>query len=201
MTPALRWPVSVAALVCGGTMALGCNVDLERMLDQKKAEPFEASAVFSDGKAMRVPPAGTVAANRQLGPPELVSGRTREGSYIDRIPVSIDAARLSRGEQRFQIFCRACHGALGDADSPVAAAMELRKPVKLLEPRIAALPAGQVYRVISEGFGLMPSYGTQLAIEDRWAVVAYVQALQLSQSAKLAELPEELQVEAEPWLQ
>ena len=85
MTPALRCPVSVAALVCGGTMALGCNVDLERMLDQKKAEPFEASAVFSDGKAMRVPPAGTVAANRQLGPPELVSGRTREGSYIDRI--------------------------------------------------------------------------------------------------------------------
>jgi mono/diheme cytochrome c family protein len=200
MTPALR-SLSVAVLTLGCNVALGCNVDLERMLDQKKAEPFEASAVFADGKVMRTPPAGTVAVSRRLGPPELVSGLTREGRYVEHIPIAIDAARLARGEQRYQIFCRACHGALGDANSPVADAMELRKPVTLLAPYIVALPAGQIYRVISEGFGLMPSYGPQLAIEDRWAVVAYVQALQLSQSAKLAELPDELQVEAEPWLQ
>ena len=201
MTLALRGPRALAALVFGCNVAWGCNVDLERMLDQKKAEPFEASAVFSDGKAMRTPPAGTVATSRRLGPPELVSGLTREGRYLERIPIAIDAARLERGEQRYQIFCRACHGAFGDANSPVAAAMELRKPVTLLDPHIVALPAGQLYRVINEGFGLMPSYGAQLAIEDRWAVVAYVQALQLSQSARLAELPDDLQVEAEPWLQ
>ncbi|HEU4578075.1 MAG TPA: cytochrome c [Polyangiaceae bacterium] len=201
MTAATRWPFGLSALALGCWLAAGCNVDLERMLDQKKAEPFEASAVFPDGKAMRTPPAGTVATSRRLGPPELVSGFTREGHYVERIPVPVDAARLARGEQRFQIFCRACHGALGDGESPVADAMELRKPVTLLAPSIVALPAGQIYRVISEGFGLMPSYGAQLAIEDRWAVVAYVQALQLSQSAKLAELPDELQVEAEPWLQ
>ena len=181
--------------------AQGCNVDLERMLDQKKAEPFEASAVFADGKAMRTPPAGTVAAGARLGPPELVSGLSREGRYVERIPIPIDEARLARGEQRFQIFCRACHGALGDADSPVADAMALRKPVSLLDPHVVAFPPGRIYRVIDQGFGVMPSYAAQLAIEDRWAVVAYVQALQLSQSAKLAELPDELQVEAEPWLQ
>lgn len=200
MTIVRRWS-AFALLTLAGDLALACNVDLERMLDQRKAEPFEASAVFSDGKAMRAPPAGTVAVSKRLGPPELVSGLTREGRYVERIPVSIDAARLERGEQRYQIFCRACHGALGDADSPVADAMELRKPVTLLHPIIVAFPAGRLYRVVSEGFGMMPSYGGQLAIEDRWAVVAYVQALQLSQSAKLAELPEELQVEAEPWLQ
>lgn len=201
MTAWRRWRWAFAGPLLGCTGAFACNVDLERMLDQKKAEPFEASTVFSDGKAMRMPPAGTVAYNARLGPSELVSGLTREGRYVERIPISIDAARLGRGEQRFQIFCRACHGALGDAESPVADAMELRKPVTLLDPHIVALPPGQIYRVISEGFGLMPSYAGQLAIEDRWAVVAYVQALQLSQSAKLAELPDELQVEAEPWLQ
>ena len=181
------------------TTLAACQTDLERMLDQKKAEPFEASSVFSDGKAMRAPPAGTVATSTQLGPPELVSGR-ESGRYVERIPIEIDAAGLARGEQRYQVFCRACHGPLGDGQSPVADAMELRRPVSLHEPRVVALPAGALYRAISEGFGLMPSYAAQLAIADRWAVVAYVQALQLSQAAKLAELPRELQREAEPWL-
>jgi len=189
----------VLSFCASAASLVACQTDLERMLDQKRADPFEASSVFSDGMAMRAPPAGTVAANARLGPPELVSGR-RDGKYVERIPIAIDAARLERGEQRYQVFCRACHGALGDAESPVAAAMQLRRPVSLHEPRIVALPAGAVYRAISEGFGLMPSYATQLEVEDRWAVVAYVQALQLSQSAKLAELPEELQLEAEPWL-
>jgi mono/diheme cytochrome c family protein len=189
----------VLAFCASASSLVACQTDLERMLDQKRADPFEASPLFSNGMAMRTPPAGTVATGARLGPPELVSGR-REGKYVERIPIAIDAARLERGEQRYQVFCRACHGPLGDAESPVAAAMQLRRPASLHEPRIVALPAGAVYRVISEGFGLMPSYATQLDVEDRWAVVAYVQALQLSQSAKLAELPEELQLEAEPWL-
>jgi mono/diheme cytochrome c family protein len=169
------------------------------MLDQKKAEPFEASSVFSDGKAMREPPAGTVALGARLGPPELVLGRKAD-RYVESIPIAIDEARLERGEQRYQVFCSACHGPLGDAQSPVAEAMELRRPPSLHEPRITALPPGAVYRTISEGFGLMPAYAAQLGIEDRWAVVAYVEALQLSQAARLAELPEALQLEAEPWL-
>jgi mono/diheme cytochrome c family protein len=176
-----------------------CQTDLERMLDQKRADPFEVSPVFANGMAMRTPPTGTVATSARLGPPELVSGR-QDGKYVERIPIAIDAGSLQRGEQRYQVFCRTCHGPLGDGESPVAAAMQLRRPASLHEPRVVALPAGALYRVISEGFGLMPSYAAQLGIEDRWAVVAYVQALQLSQSAKLAELPEELQLEAEPWL-
>ena len=191
-----RWPL----LSAGGLATLAaCQTDLERMLDQKKAEPFEASSVFADGKVMRTPPAGTVATSTRLGPPELVSGRTGD-RYVERIPLAIDAPRLERGEQRFQVFCRACHGPLGDGQSPVADAMALRRPVSLHEPRIVALPAGALYRAITEGFGLMPSYAAQLELEDRWAVVAYVQALQFSQAAKLAELPQELQREAEPWL-
>jgi mono/diheme cytochrome c family protein len=190
----------VSCWLCAGVwLWCGCQTDLERMLDQKKAKPFAASPVFSDGKAMRAPPEGTVAVSARLGPAELVEGR-KEGRYVDRIPIPIDEARLERGEQRFQVFCRACHGPLGDAQSPVADAMELRRPPSLYEPRLVALPAGALYRVISEGFGLMPSFAAQLGIEDRWAVVAYVQALQLSQATKLAELPEDLQREAAPWL-
>src|SRR4051812_11879263 len=87
-----------------------CQTDLERMLDQKKAEPFEASRVLRDGKPGRAPPAGTVAAHTPLGPPELLTGR-RQDRYVERIPIEIDAARLERGEQRYQVICRACHGA------------------------------------------------------------------------------------------
>jgi mono/diheme cytochrome c family protein len=188
------------SILCGCAAALlACQVDLERMLDQKKAEPFEASAVFQDGKAMRTPPAGTVAANARLGPPELVSGRSN-GRYVARIPLEVDASRLERGQQRYQIFCSTCHGPLGDGQTRVADAMQLRRPPSLHEPRLVAVPPGELYTVITEGFGLMPSYAAQLTLEDRWAVVAYVQALQLSHGVKLATLPEDLQQEAEPWL-
>ena len=197
-----RRPLGLGLLACALSWlcALGCNVDLERMLRQQKAEPFEPSSVFADGKVMRAPPAGTVAATTRLGPAELTTGR-RGDQYVERIPIEIDAALLARGEQRFQIVCRSCHGPLGDAESPVADAMQLRRPASLHEPRVVALPAGAIFRAISDGFGLMPSSAPQLGVEDRWAVVAYVQALQLSQSARLAELPPEMRQEAEAWLQ
>jgi Cytochrome C oxidase, cbb3-type, subunit III len=78
--------------------------------------------------------------------------------------------------------------------------MTLRPPPSLHEPRIVAYPVGRLFRVVSQGYGLMPSYADVLSIEDRWAVVAYVQALELSQRVELARLPVELRNEAEPWL-
>jgi hypothetical protein len=145
----------VSCWLCAGVwLWCGCQTDLERMLDQKKAKPFAASPVFSDGKAMRARPrVARWPSAPASGPAELVEGR-KEGRYVDRIPIPIDERALERGEQRFQVFCRACHGPLGDAQSPVADAMELRRPPSLYEPRLVALPAGALYRVISEGFGL-----------------------------------------------
>jgi mono/diheme cytochrome c family protein len=178
----------------------GCDVDFERMLDQPKAEPYEASPFFDDGQSMRQPPSGTVPVTRVTGPRELVTGRDVAGDYVDTPPVTLDAALLDRGEDRFRIFCRTCHGPLGDGRSAVAENMKLRKPPSLHEPRLRSFPAGRTFRVVSEGYGLMPSYAESLSLEDRWAVVAFVRALQLSQDVPLAELPEPLREEAQPWL-
>lgn len=195
-TPALAG-LLLAALFPATT---GCDVDFERMLDQPKAEPYEASPFFDDGQSMRQPPRGTVPVTRVTGPRELVTGRNAAGDYVDTLPVTLDAALLDRGEDRFRIFCRTCHGPLGDGRSAVAENMKLRKPPSLHEPRLRSFPAGRMFRVVSEGYGLMPSYAESLSLEDRWAVVAFVRALQLSQDVPLAELPAPLREEAQPWL-
>lgn len=164
---------------------------LERMLQQPRVDPYEGSRVFSDGKAMRDPPAGTVPRERLLDPPELVKGRVH-GAFVREIPLDVDRALLERGRDRFQIYCGACHGLAGDGRSPVAESMRLRKPPSLLGERIRRFPPGRIFQIVSEGFGLMPSYADALPVRDRWAVVAYVEVLQISRRSALADLPPEL---------
>lgn len=190
----------VAGLAVLFQSAAGCDgVDLERMLDQNKSEPYEASPFFPDGRALQRPPEGTVPRHAVLGPEPLVSG-TEQGAYVTRIPLPVTMDLMERGQNRFQIFCRTCHGPLGTGRSQVAENMTLRPPPSLHEPRIVAFPAGRLFRVVQDGYGLMPGYENQLALSDRWAVVAYVQALQLSQRLALAELPRPMQQEAKAWL-
>jgi mono/diheme cytochrome c family protein len=105
-----------------------------------------------------------------------------------------------RGRNRFDIYCAACHGRLGDAASKVAENMTLRKPANLLTAPYLTYPPGRIAAAIAEGYGLMRSYAAELPVEDRWAVVAYVKALQLSQHATLGELPAPVQQEAARWL-
>jgi mono/diheme cytochrome c family protein len=185
------------------TAALGATacerIDFERMIDQPSYRSYETSDRFADGMAMRRPPDGTIPRSRPLGPRELVDGMS-EGGHVGAIPLEVDRAMLERGRDRFRIFCAACHGARGDGVSQVAENMTLRKPRSLHDPAVVAYPPGRIYGVIVRGYGLMPAYQDKLAVEDRWAVVAYVQALQLSQSAKLSELPGPLREEAEQWL-
>lgn len=176
-----------------------CQLDLERMLDQHKAEAYEASRFFEDGQSMRRPPRGTVAVDAVTGPPELVSGMQGQ-VYTTTIPVPVDLALLERGRNRFRIYCATCHGPLGDGVSQVAENMKLRKPPSLHEARLVDSPPGRMYRVIAEGFGLMPAYADELDVADRWAVVAFIGALQMSQQVALLELPDSLRQEAEAWL-
>jgi mono/diheme cytochrome c family protein len=185
--------------LCTALLIAGCQVDLNRMIDQHKYEAYEASPDFADGQVMRHPPPGTVPHDALLGPSEVVTGMRGE-RFVDAVPLEVDADLLERGENRFRHFCQTCHGPLGDGQSDVAKVMRLRPPPSLHEPRLRELTAGQLFRVVSEGYGLMPSYAVQLAYRDRWAVVAFVQVLQLSQSSTLAELPPALREEAEPWL-
>jgi mono/diheme cytochrome c family protein len=183
----------VSRLVIIGCLLAGCEglfpaLDLERMIDQPSLRPYEASSFFPDGRAMQTPPEGTLARGRVVGDPTLGDGFA-DGRYVASIPIPVDLALVQRGRTRFDIYCAACHGARGDGVSEVARNMELRAPPSLLKPNIRAYPDGRIYRTATVGYGLMPSYGAELDDRDRWAVVAYLRALQLSQSARLADLP------------
>jgi mono/diheme cytochrome c family protein len=161
---------------------------LDPMQRQAKYKAYQSSEFYDDGLAMRAPPAGTVPFHA-ITDPAVLDGRGADGKPVATSPVPVDAALLARGRQRFDIDCAACHGTLGDGRSQVAMNMSLRRPPSLHLYRDR--PDGYIYQVISEGFGLMPSYAQQLSVQDRWAVVAYVRALQLSQHAPLDALPPE----------
>jgi mono/diheme cytochrome c family protein len=194
--------IAFAALV-GAAFSSGCDVDLKRMIEQRKAKPFAASPVFADGMVMRAPPRGTVPQNAPVGPPELLLGVEDgpSGAWVTNLPLPVTDALVDRGANSFQVFCQPCHGPLGDGQTRVGSAMRLRHPQSLQAARIKALPVGAVYQVILDGYGLMPSYAAQLDVTERWAVVAYVKALELSQEVALTELPPTWQAEAKPWLE
>ena len=187
---------SAAILVAGGSCGVLPEPDLERMISQRNYRPFVSAPYFADDRAMRQPPEGTIDRQRVIGRPALTDGAVA-GQYVTASPVPVDRALLERGENRFDIFCAACHGQLGSGISEVARHMELRKPPSLVEDPVTAFPPGRLFRVISLGYGLMPSYAAELPVRDRWATVAYLRALQLSQSAPLAKLPPDVRAEAE----
>jgi mono/diheme cytochrome c family protein len=180
--------------------AHGCNdCSLNRMIEQPYYTSYEACEVCPAGTIMMQPPGGTVARTARLAGGELATGLA--GSAVSAaIPIGVDRAVLARGRNRFDIFCAACHGRLGDGRSQVARAMTLRKPPDLVAPPYTGYPPGRIFNAITNGFGLMRSYAAELSLEDRWAVVAYLQVLQLSQQAPLDELPPPIQEEAAPWL-
>lgn len=182
----LRLP-ALAAAVSGAVMLAGCP-RLDPMQQQAKYEAYEESEFFGDGLAMRAPPAGTVP-YRSVVEPALATGRGPDGKPLAVSPVPVDAKLLERGRSKFDVHCAVCHGLLGDGDSQVALNMSLRRPPSLHLYRDRA--DGYLYQVVNEGFGLMPSYAHELSVQDRWAVVAYVRALQLSQNARVEELPGE----------
>jgi hypothetical protein len=179
--------------------ASGCDENiLNPMADrQPKARRYEESAFYGDGLTMRAPPPGTVPRERVTTNQRLTTGREADGPvqsngeplprYVTTIPVPVTRKLLDLGRKRYDITCATCHGPVGDGESIVARQMSLRPPpsLHLYNDR----PSGYFYEVIVKGFGMMASYAAELTLEERWAVVAYVRALQLSQSTLAAELP------------
>lgn len=174
------------ALAIGGLAACKSRETLhtphaswERMMDQPKVDAYEPGA-------MRTPPPGTVPVDFDV---DTAGGVADDGGYLDRLPVPVTRALLERGRARFDAVCATCHGVLADGDSVVAEKMSLRRPPNLNEPRYRALPPGQVYEFVTRGYGLMPSYASALSAEERWAVVGYLEALQIARGVRVAELP------------
>jgi mono/diheme cytochrome c family protein len=166
---------ALALLACGPGATR--DLDFERMRRQRRYDPYERSGVFADGKAMQAPPAGTVPREADAGPAALVAG-TEGGAPVARVPLPVTDTLLAVGRERFAIFCAACHGAAGFGGSVVAANMRDHRPPSLRTDRVRGMSAGRVFGVVSDGVGRMPSFAWALPVRERWAVVAYLAALQ-----------------------
>ena len=185
-SPAPR-PKSGLSLALLAVLALGGCV--QQMADQARYEPLEASERFADGRSARPLIPETVARGHLRIDEHMYAG-TVDGEPATTLPVDIDLALLERGRERFEIFCAPCHDRVGNGNGMVVQ-RGFRRPASFHIERLQQAPVGYFFDVISNGFGAMSSYASQIPAQDRWAIVAYVRALQLSQNATLDEVPEE----------
>jgi mono/diheme cytochrome c family protein len=194
MTRAAR-PILAALLFAAAACSRGPDLSLDRMIRQSRYEAYGPSAFFANGAVLQSPPEGAVPRERVLDP--VRRDAREEGSLVDYVPLPVTRELLERGRRRFDIYCAVCHGTAGDGECFVAAKMALIKPPSLHEERLRKLKSGELYTIVAQGYGLMESYAGLLSVDDRWAVVAYVQALQLAENARADELPGAVREEME----
>lgn len=203
-SPMRALPVLLAAFVLAGALT-GCrgmrserppihpnlNMDFDEGFRSQRANPF-----FEDGASMRQPVPGTVARNRlrttENAP--FMLGRTADGGYVGELPVAITEALLERGQERYEIFCSVCHGGTGDGLGIIMTGNGGQGFGYVPAPTfhsdfLRAAPDGYLYDVIANGIRNMPGYRHQIAPADRWAIVAHMRALQLSQNADADAVP------------
>ena len=176
----------------------GCERTMKDMYVQPRLGPDAASPLFPDGKGSRPPPPGSVA----LAAGDLAktsSGRHGRGDIAaDEAAAAasalprVDLALLQRGQQRYDIYCAPCHSPLGDGDGQVAR-RGFPRPPTFHQARLRDAPDRHLFDVITQGYGVMVPYADRVTPQDRWAIVAYIRALQLSQDARVATLPADLQ--------
>jgi hypothetical protein len=158
------------------------------MHDQPRYEPLEQSGFFANGMASRPSVEGTVARGQLRIDSHLYEGRVN-GELVDTFPFAISAEVLARGQERYNIYCSPCHDHLGYGQGMIVR-RGLRPPPSFHIDRLRQLPVGHYYDVITNGLGAMYSYSERLRPEDRWAIVAYVRTLQLSQNIAIDDVPE-----------
>lgn len=171
--------------------ALGCRQDMH---DQPKYEAYEASDFFLDGRASRAPVPGTVARGWLREDAHLYRGIGPDGQFATDFPMPVDAALLARGHERFDIYCSPCHGRTADGEGMIVR-RGFKQPQSFHQPRLRQVAVGYFFDVMTNGFGEMSSYAAQVPVEDRWAIAAYIRALQLSRAAP-AELLSEADLDA-----
>src|SRR6266853_665996 len=172
---------AAASLIFGG----GCEYLRQDMDNQPKNRPLSPSEFFGDGRSER-PLVENAVARGAIADAELFVPKDS-----NNFPLTVDLKLLGRGEERYNIFCSPCHGLQGDGNGMVAM-RGMKRPPSYHQDRLRRVPNGYIYDVITNGFGAMFGYSAQIQPRDRWAIVAYVRALQLSRNAKAADLPTEL---------
>jgi mono/diheme cytochrome c family protein len=188
-----RIPRLALAAACLLAVA-GCR---QNMHNQNKVEPYESSAFFENGQAARPLPAHTVHRD-DLREGPAYSGLGANGQPVAEMPYPVTREVLLRGQERYNVFCSPCHDRAGTGLGMIVR-RGYKQPTSFHDARLRSAPVGYFVNVMTEGFGVMPTYAPQVAVADRWAIAAYIRALQYSQNARLADLsPEQRrQVEAE----
>ena len=167
-------------------VVLGLAACRQRMAETGREKPLQTSRFFENDQLARPLVPGTVARGQLRAEQALYTGKVAD-KLVDVLPVPLTKELLVRGQDRFNIFCSPCHGRTGTGEGMVTT-RGLRPPPSYLVDRLKEAPIGHFFDVMTTGLGVMPDYAAQVSPEDRWAIAAYIRALQLSQDAKMADL-------------
>ncbi len=176
---------SVVTLLVAISLFSACRLDMQI---QPKQNPFSRSDFFADQRSERPPVEGTVARGQLHEDTYFYTGKAGS-SPGDYMPFPVSKEVLERGRERYNIYCSPCHSLVGDGNGFIPSRGFSRKPPSYHIQRLQKAPLGYFYDVITNGFGIMPDYASQIAPQDRWNIVAYIRALQLSQNATRADVP------------
>jgi len=189
----LRKPWLLASV---GAIAIfsGCRLDMHL---QPRENPLARSDFYADQRSARPLVEGTVARGDLQADTYFYTGKVGNNPG-DVMPFPVTREVLERGRERYDIYCAPCHSRIGDGNGIVPSRGFARKPPSYHIPRLQKAPVGYFFDVITNGFGIMPDYASQIPVRDRWDIVAYVRALQLSQNATMADVPAGQKVPSEP---
>jgi len=177
--------VGAVALALALAFGAGCRQDMH---DQPKFIPLRPTDFFADGRSARPLVEGTVARGHLDDDAAFYTGKGPDGKPVDTFPFPITKDVIGRGRDRFNVYCTPCHDRTGSGNGMIVR-RGYRHPPSYHIDRLRQVPNGYIFDVITRGFGAMPDYAAQIAPTDRWAVVAYVRALQLSQNASVNDVP------------
>lgn len=177
--------VSVLAMaVFAGLTIVGCQ---QKMGIQPYYQPLEENQMFDDHRASRPLEPGTVSRGDLRADDALFTGKV-DGKLVEEFPMTITEEVIARGQNRFNIYCAPCHSKLGDGNGMIVQ-RGVSRPPSYMEDRLTTSPVGHFYDVITNGYGRMYSYNQQLPVRDRWAIVAYVRALQAAGHGSIEDVP------------
>jgi hypothetical protein len=185
---------ATAAVLIAIALSFACRIDMHV---QPRQNPLSRSEFFPDQRSARPPVEGTVAQGQLQEDTYFYTGKIGNNPG-DAMPFVVTKQVLERGRERYNIFCAPCHSRVGDGNGFVPSRGFARRPPSFHIVRLQKAPAGYFYDVITEGFGIMSDYSSQIPPQDRWNIVAYIRALQLSQNASMADVPEGQKIPSEP---
>jgi mono/diheme cytochrome c family protein len=181
----LRTDYKLGLLVLALTGLAACRQDMQ---DQPKYIPLRPSDFFQDGRSARPISEGTVARGHLNEDVAFYTGKGTDGKLVTDFPMPVTKDVLLRGQQRFNVYCSPCHDRTGSGNGMIVR-RGYRRPPTYHSDQMREKPNGHFFDVITNGFGAMPDYAAQIPTADRWAIVAYIRALQLSQQASVNDVP------------